>query len=154
MDFIKTTSPRALSELTLQHKWIRIIWMSRNGVMIALVKSGPDSRNRASSHSAPKTARIDCPRNHRPEVDPHSTPLLIQYSPRPSAQTEPGSKASRSTHSNPAPSNVHDRIVRTGKHRPALDPLTSHNPHTAHECNVRPEDQRLASGPNIPLNHP
>ncbi|CAA7045078.1 unnamed protein product [Microthlaspi erraticum] len=40
MDFIKTSSPRALSELTLQRNWIGIIWMSISEVMIKLVKTG------------------------------------------------------------------------------------------------------------------
>ncbi|CAA7035539.1 unnamed protein product [Microthlaspi erraticum] len=42
MDFIKTSSPGALSELILQRNWIDIIWMSRSQVMIKLVKTGPD----------------------------------------------------------------------------------------------------------------
>ncbi|CAA7021661.1 unnamed protein product [Microthlaspi erraticum] len=36
MDFIKTSSLRALSELTFQRNWIGIIWMSRNEVMIKI----------------------------------------------------------------------------------------------------------------------
>ncbi|CAA7020488.1 unnamed protein product [Microthlaspi erraticum] len=42
MDFIKTSSLRALSELTFQRNWNGLIWMSRKGVMTKRVKTGPD----------------------------------------------------------------------------------------------------------------
>ncbi|CAA7051119.1 unnamed protein product [Microthlaspi erraticum] len=39
MDFIKTSSLRALIELTFQRNWIGIIWMSRKGVIAKIVKT-------------------------------------------------------------------------------------------------------------------
>ncbi|CAA7047654.1 unnamed protein product [Microthlaspi erraticum] len=42
MDFIKTSSLRALSELTFQRNWNGLIWMSRKGVITKRVKTGPD----------------------------------------------------------------------------------------------------------------
>ncbi|CAA7014433.1 unnamed protein product [Microthlaspi erraticum] len=58
MDFIKTSSLRALSELTFQRNWIGIIWMSRKGVMIKIAKTGPDG----SIENRP-TVRNGRPRN-------------------------------------------------------------------------------------------
>ncbi|CAA7017989.1 unnamed protein product [Microthlaspi erraticum] len=42
MDFIKTSSLRALIELTFQRNWNGLIWMSRKGVTTKRVKTGPD----------------------------------------------------------------------------------------------------------------
>ncbi|CAA7015014.1 unnamed protein product [Microthlaspi erraticum] len=42
MDFIKTSSLRALIELTFQCKWNGLIWMSRKGVIAKRVKAAPD----------------------------------------------------------------------------------------------------------------
>ncbi|CAA7042225.1 unnamed protein product [Microthlaspi erraticum] len=42
MDFIKTSSLRALIELTFQRKWNGLIWMSRKGVIAKRVKTAPD----------------------------------------------------------------------------------------------------------------
>ncbi|CAA7059672.1 unnamed protein product [Microthlaspi erraticum] len=42
MDFIKTSSLRALIELTFQCKWNGLIWMSRKGVIAKRVKTAPD----------------------------------------------------------------------------------------------------------------
>ncbi|CAA7046339.1 unnamed protein product [Microthlaspi erraticum] len=39
MDFIKTSSLRALIELTFQRKWNGLIWMSRKGVIAKRVKT-------------------------------------------------------------------------------------------------------------------
>ncbi|CAA7038413.1 unnamed protein product [Microthlaspi erraticum] len=42
MDFIKTSSLRALIELTFQRNWNGFIWMSRKGVIAKRVKTAPD----------------------------------------------------------------------------------------------------------------
>ncbi|CAA7021329.1 unnamed protein product [Microthlaspi erraticum] len=42
MDFIKTSSLRALIELTFQRNWNGLIWMSRKGVTTKRVKTAPD----------------------------------------------------------------------------------------------------------------
>ncbi|CAA7047152.1 unnamed protein product [Microthlaspi erraticum] len=42
MDFIKTSSLRALIELTFQRNWNGLIWMSRKGVIAKRVKTAPD----------------------------------------------------------------------------------------------------------------
>ncbi|CAA7018837.1 unnamed protein product [Microthlaspi erraticum] len=42
MDFIKTSSLRALIELTFQRNWNGFIWMSRKGVIAKRVKAAPD----------------------------------------------------------------------------------------------------------------
>ncbi|CAA7032054.1 unnamed protein product [Microthlaspi erraticum] len=42
MDFIKTSSLRALIELTFQRNWNGLIWMSRKGVTTKRVEDCPD----------------------------------------------------------------------------------------------------------------
>ncbi|CAA7016378.1 unnamed protein product [Microthlaspi erraticum] len=42
MDFIKTSSLRALIELTFQRNWNGLIWMSRKGVIAKRVKTAPE----------------------------------------------------------------------------------------------------------------
>ncbi|CAA7057266.1 unnamed protein product [Microthlaspi erraticum] len=91
MDFIKTSSLRALSELTFQRNWIGIIWMSRKGVMIKLVKTGPDGliENRVLKPRTPADRGTNIPRPCR------------AYHPRPAKSTA-------------------DPTYRPGKHRPAV----------------------------------
>ncbi|CAA7029399.1 unnamed protein product [Microthlaspi erraticum] len=59
MDFIKTSSLRALIELTFQRKWNGLIWMSRKGVIAKRVKAAPDG----SIENQRRTAQTGWPRN-------------------------------------------------------------------------------------------
>ncbi|CAA7035339.1 unnamed protein product [Microthlaspi erraticum] len=96
MDFIKTSSPRALSELTLQRNWIGIIWMSRSEDMIKLVKTGPDGLIE-HLHPKPRTPAdrgTNVPRSSRAHI-------RISSSPRPSSRPDPESNALRSSRSLP-----------------------------------------------------
>ncbi|CAA7021390.1 unnamed protein product [Microthlaspi erraticum] len=105
MDFIKTGSLRVMSELTLQRNWIRIIWMSRKGVMIKLAKTGPDGLKRATA-SEPRVPA------DRGTIVPRSTRVQTLHpsglSARPSTLTDPGSNSPRSN-----PSESHDLRPRT-----------------------------------------
>ncbi|CAA7028538.1 unnamed protein product [Microthlaspi erraticum] len=106
MDLIKTTSPCAPSELAFQCNWIHIIWMSRKGVMIDLVKTGPDGSNRELASrpygtadrgtSVPRAANV---RTHR----------ASRLNARPSSRTDPGSINPRST--NPKPRELRPRTT-------------------------------------------
>ncbi|CAA7061747.1 unnamed protein product [Microthlaspi erraticum] len=67
MDFIKTSSLRALIELTFQRNWNGLIWMSRKGVTTKRVKTAPDALSRISAQprspagrgtNVPRSARI------------------------------------------------------------------------------------------------
>ncbi|CAA7028603.1 unnamed protein product [Microthlaspi erraticum] len=52
MDFIKTSSLRALIELTFQRNWNGLIWMSRKGVTTKRVKTAPDGSIENSAQTA------------------------------------------------------------------------------------------------------
>ncbi|CAA7047631.1 unnamed protein product [Microthlaspi erraticum] len=98
MDFIKTSSPRALSELTLQHNWIGIIWMSRSEDMIKLMKTRP---NGFIEHSRPE------PRT-------------------PADRGTNIPRSSRAHHSHPAKSTA-ELTSRPEKQRPTVEPFLAHH---------------------------
>ncbi|CAA7029270.1 unnamed protein product [Microthlaspi erraticum] len=56
MDFIKTSSLRALIELTFQRKWNGLIWMSRKGVIAKRVKTVQTALSRISANRAERLA--------------------------------------------------------------------------------------------------
>ncbi|CAA7049998.1 unnamed protein product [Microthlaspi erraticum] len=101
MDFIKTSSLRALIELTFQRNWNGFIWMSRKGVIAKRVKAAPDGH-------------IE---NHRPNTQTgwprNDCSALGQNRIRP---TDVSAKAS----SHPA-----DHAVRPGIHCPAVGQVSS-----------------------------
>ncbi|CAA7015146.1 unnamed protein product [Microthlaspi erraticum] len=56
MDFIKTSSLRALIELTFQRNWNGLIWMSRKGVITKRVKTVQTALSRISANRAERLA--------------------------------------------------------------------------------------------------
>ncbi|CAA7035533.1 unnamed protein product [Microthlaspi erraticum] len=60
MDFIKTSSLRALIELTFQCKWSGLIWMSRKGVIAKIAKTGP-----GGFFEKPRPSRAERPAEER-----------------------------------------------------------------------------------------
>ncbi|CAA7048958.1 unnamed protein product [Microthlaspi erraticum] len=125
MDFIKTSSLRALIELTFQRNWNGLIWMSRKGVIAKRVKTAPDGH----IENQRPTAQSGWPRNMfraRPNVSvrlksrPKSKPLgrsrittretkpavgqpQRHATPRTTKPREPGSNASRPRNSSRVP---------------------------------------------------
>ncbi|CAA7052957.1 unnamed protein product [Microthlaspi erraticum] len=57
MDFIKTSSLRALIELTFQRNWNGLIWMSRKGVTTKRVKTVQTALSRISAQTAQPAGR-------------------------------------------------------------------------------------------------
>ncbi|CAA7040421.1 unnamed protein product [Microthlaspi erraticum] len=94
--------------------------MSRNEVMIKLVKTGRDGLNRATALKAAHTGRM---RNSHPMIDPCITFTSIPSSARP-------------RHAN-------------RKASPLVRPDRQHNLCPAHDRTVRPGRHRLSSGQNI-----
>ncbi|CAA7028506.1 unnamed protein product [Microthlaspi erraticum] len=147
MDFIKTSSLRALIELTFQRNWNGFIWMSRKGVIAKRVKTAPDghienqrpnahlgqSPNRSADHASrpgklsPRSAK---PQRHahraRPAREPGSNASRPRNSLtyRPNAPSEPGTPASgRETIGQIHPSDQPaDRIIRPRPFRLGQDP--------------------------------
>ncbi|CAA7031832.1 unnamed protein product [Microthlaspi erraticum] len=77
MDFIKTSSLRALIELTFQRNWNGLIWMSRKGVTTKRVKTVQTALSRISA----QTAQSGWPRNvfhARPNIRPSEVSAKVQ----------------------------------------------------------------------------
>ncbi|CAA7016512.1 unnamed protein product [Microthlaspi erraticum] len=78
MDFIKTSSLRALIELTFQRNWNGLIWMSRKGVIAKRVKTVQTALSRISAQprrpagrgtNVPRSAKTDSVRlKSRPKL--------------------------------------------------------------------------------------
>ncbi|CAA7041472.1 unnamed protein product [Microthlaspi erraticum] len=96
MDFIKTSSLRALIELNFQRNWNGLIWMSRKGVITKRV----ETVQTALSRKQRPTAQSGWPRNY--------CFALGQTHIRPS-------EGSAKVRSRPA-----DHVTRPGKHCPAI----------------------------------
>ncbi|CAA7049243.1 unnamed protein product [Microthlaspi erraticum] len=60
MDFIKTSSLRALIELTFQRNWNGFIWMSRKGVTTKRVKTVQTALSRTAPNRAVRLAEERC----------------------------------------------------------------------------------------------
>ncbi|CAA7038419.1 unnamed protein product [Microthlaspi erraticum] len=168
MDFIKTSSLRALIELTFQRNWNGLIWMSRKGVIAKRVKTvqrlyreSRQAAERPAEERMFRSAKIIRPSEvsakvqHRPIThhDPgNNVPRSAKpqpLTPRTTMPREPGSNASR-------PRDLlayHGRwSVRAGKlrprpaekHRPIL-----HRPTTADREIIRPRPFRSAHDPTV-----
>ncbi|CAA7041916.1 unnamed protein product [Microthlaspi erraticum] len=120
MDFIKTSSLRALIELTFQRNWNGLIWMSRNGVITKRVETVQTALSRISAQphrpagretivsrsakvisvrlkSPPKSETIRPIIRHDPGniVTRSAKPQPFHAAPRTIMPREPGNKASR-----------------------------------------------------------
>ncbi|CAA7015408.1 unnamed protein product [Microthlaspi erraticum] len=173
MDFIKTSSLRALIELTFQRNWNGLIWMSRKGVTTKRVKTGPDG----SIENSAQTAQSGWPRNDcftlgqtivRPEVSAKvqtirpitarpgkhcpavGQPRPLHAMPRTTMPREPGSKASRPRNllvPRPMRRPSREDVPRPAeKHRPNLHPPTQRpttNPSSQDRPTIRPRHNRF-----------
>ncbi|CAA7015100.1 unnamed protein product [Microthlaspi erraticum] len=114
MDFIKTSSLRALIELTFQRNWNGLIWMSRKGVITKRVKTVQTALSRISAQprspagrgtNVPRSAKVSVRLKSRPKSKPlgrsHTRPgkhcprsakLQRHATPRTTKAREPGNK--------------------------------------------------------------
>ncbi|CAA7036492.1 unnamed protein product [Microthlaspi erraticum] len=166
MDFIKTSSLRALIELTFQRNWNGLIWMSRKGVITKRVKTVQTALSRISAQprspagrgtNVPRSAKYIRPSevsakvqttrpitHHDPGNIARGRPATTATPPRTTKAREPGN-ASRPRNSL---AYTADASVRAGKerpasgrefHRPNLNPLDQ----PADRESVRPRPFRL-----------
>ncbi|CAA7028540.1 unnamed protein product [Microthlaspi erraticum] len=140
MDFIKTTSPWAPSELAFQCNWIHIIWMSRKGVMIDLVKTGPDGSNRELASRPYGTADRGTSVPRAANVRTHPSSHLNAR--RAHVPTREASTCGRPIRS-PATLAAHDRTARAGGQ--CLTTVRHNTCHT-HDPSVRSGRPRLTYG--------
>ncbi|CAA7057494.1 unnamed protein product [Microthlaspi erraticum] len=138
MDFIKTSSLRALIELTFQRNWNGFIWMSRKGVIAKRVKAAPDGyienqrrtrRPAGRGTNVPRSAKTVSVRlmsrpksNHsadhtaRPGKHARGRPSQRHATPR---TTKRASRETSLAAAQPVPRTTADASVRAGKERPA-----------------------------------
>ncbi|CAA7035244.1 unnamed protein product [Microthlaspi erraticum] len=95
MDFIKTSSLRALIELTFQRNWNGLIWMSRKGVTTKRVKTVQTALSRISAQPRSPAGRgTNVPRSAK-IVRPSEVSAKVQNR-RPITQSRPGKHCPRS----------------------------------------------------------
>ncbi|CAA7040971.1 unnamed protein product [Microthlaspi erraticum] len=125
MDFIKTSSRRALIELTFQRNWNGLIWMSRKGVITKRVKTVQTALSRKQR----PTAQSGWPRNY--------CFALGQNHIRPS-------EVSAKVRSQPA-----DHKSRPREYCPAVGQATITSRRYAHDHAARAGEQGLAAAMDI-----
>ncbi|CAA7041284.1 unnamed protein product [Microthlaspi erraticum] len=97
MDFIKTSSLRALIELTFQRNWNGLIWMSRKGVIAKRVKTAPDG----SIENQRPNAQTGWPRNACSALGQNVRPSEVSAkvkTVRPITHHDPGKARGRPRH--------------------------------------------------------
>ncbi|CAA7013013.1 unnamed protein product [Microthlaspi erraticum] len=170
MDFIKTSSLRALIELTFQRNWNGIIWMSRKGVITKRVRlsrrlyreTAPNRAVRLAEERCSALGQIIRPtevsakvqttgrsRNDPGNIVPRSAKPNAHATPRTTKAREPGKRPrGRATVRVPRPMHPSDREERptSGReHRPNLHPSTT----PADRESVRPRPFRLGHDPTV-----
>ncbi|CAA7045139.1 unnamed protein product [Microthlaspi erraticum] len=174
MDFIKTSSLRALIELTFQRNWNGLIWMSRKGVITKRVKTVQTALSRISAQPRSPAGRgtnfrsakvISVRLKSRPKSKPpadHATrpgkhcPAVGQAQRHATPRPKRASREQASRPRNPFSRTTADASVRAGKslrtsgrefHRPIfIRPTTAAD----HES-VRPRPFRLGHDPIRPI---
>ncbi|CAA7043524.1 unnamed protein product [Microthlaspi erraticum] len=94
MDFIKTSSLRALIELTFQRNWNGLIWMSRKGVIAKRVKTAPDGSIENQPNRAVRLAEERCSALGQSHIRPSEVSAKVQTTGR--SQHDPGNIVPRS----------------------------------------------------------
>ncbi|CAA7034444.1 unnamed protein product [Microthlaspi erraticum] len=113
MDFIKTSSLRALIELTFQRNWNGLIWMSRKGVITKRVKTVQTALSRTAPKPRSPAGRETC--------SALGQITSVRLKSRPKFQTDrPITHTTRETLSRGRPSQrsrhtAHDQSARAGK---------------------------------------
>ncbi|CAA7059842.1 unnamed protein product [Microthlaspi erraticum] len=163
MDFIKTSSLRALIELTFQRNWNGLIWMSRKGVIAKRVKTAPDGyiENQRRTRSpagrgtnVPRSAKTvfrptevsakvqPLGRSHittretLPAVGQATTPRHAAHDQAREPGTKPRGRATRSAY--------HGRCIRPSREERPASGRRNHRPNPS----VRPPADHETSGPD------
>ncbi|CAA7054800.1 unnamed protein product [Microthlaspi erraticum] len=175
MDFIKTSSLRALIELTFQRNWNGLIWMSRKGVTTKRVKTVQTALSRISAQPRSPAGRgTNVPRSAK-SVRPSEVSAKVQTVRPHAITTRETLPAVGQRHATTA----HDQTARAGKRLAAAQPIrvprpmhpsepgrTSHvrprissakfirRPQPADHASVRPRPFRLGHIPDCPADRP
>ncbi|CAA7039399.1 unnamed protein product [Microthlaspi erraticum] len=181
MDFIKTSSLRALIELTFQRNWNGLIWMSRKGVITKRVKTVQTALSRISAQPRSPAGRGTC--SARPNL---SVRLKSRPKSKPTGRSrnhDPGNIVPRSATHNVTPRRARpcrasreqslaaaqptsrttaDASVRAGKERPTSGRETSaksssvrpRRPTVNHPATTVPTRPRPDVRPIVPTDRP
>ncbi|CAA7039479.1 unnamed protein product [Microthlaspi erraticum] len=153
MDFIKTSSLRALIELTFQRKWNGLIWMSRKGVIAKRVKAAPDGHIENQRRTRRPAGRgTNVPRSAKTVFRPTEVSAKVQT-------TRPITHTTRETLSRGRPSQRHAtprttmRASREQASRPRNSlrvPRPMHPSEPGRTSHVRPRNHRPNSSADQP----
>ncbi|CAA7039481.1 unnamed protein product [Microthlaspi erraticum] len=150
MDFIKTSSLRALIELTFQRNWNGLIWMSRKGVTTKRVKTVQTALSRISAQPRSPAGRgTNVPRSAKTSVRlksrPKSKPLgRSRITTRETARGRPRHNATPT---------AHDQSARAGK-KPRGRATLAYHADAPSEPGERPASGREFHRPNHPPTTP
>ncbi|CAA7038938.1 unnamed protein product [Microthlaspi erraticum] len=152
MDFIKTSSLRALIELTFQRNWNGLIWMSRKGVTTKRVKTVQTALSRISAQPRSPAGRGTMFRARPNLVRPSEVSAKVQTVGR--SRHDPGNIArGRPRHATTA----HDQSARAGKSLAAAQLSAYHGrcirPSRETTSRVRPRFHRPIHPPTTPADH-
>ncbi|CAA7017827.1 unnamed protein product [Microthlaspi erraticum] len=138
MDFIKTSSLRALIELTFQRNWNGLIWMSRKGVITKRVRLSRRLYRESAPNRAVRLAEKLCFALGQSHIRPTEVSAKVQTD-RPITQRDPGNIVPRSAKPNAPRHAAHDQSARAGKQ--ASRPR---NPFAYHGRCIRPSRERTS----------
>ncbi|CAA7057057.1 unnamed protein product [Microthlaspi erraticum] len=153
MDFIKTSSLRALIELTFQRNWNGLIWMSRKGVTTKRVKTGPDGWPRKDVSARPKpSVRL----KSRPKFKPsgrrttrETCPAVGQATTTPRHAARAGKQASRPRNLSHVP-----RPMLRPSREDVPRPAEKHRPNLHRRPHGRPRIRPATTVPTRPRPRP
>ncbi|CAA7040823.1 unnamed protein product [Microthlaspi erraticum] len=145
MDFIKTSSLRALIELTFQRNWNGLIWMSRKGVITKRVKTVQTALSRISAQPRSPAGRGTMfrarPNHIRPSEVSAKVPKPADHASRPGKCPAVGQathvtprrarpcRASREQASRPRNRSYHGRCIRPSRETSHVRPRKSAKSH-------------------------
>ncbi|CAA7041468.1 unnamed protein product [Microthlaspi erraticum] len=135
MDFIKTSSLRALIELTFQRNWNGLIWMSRKGVITKRVKTVQTALSRISAQPRSPAGRGTMFRARPNHIRPSEVSAKVQ--------TGRSRNTTRETLSRGRPSQRH-ATPRTTSRASREQASRPRNPFAYHGRCIRPSRERTS----------
>ncbi|CAA7050366.1 unnamed protein product [Microthlaspi erraticum] len=139
MDFIKTSSLRALIELTFQRNWNGLIWMSRNGVITKRVETVQTAYRESAPNRADRLAEKLCSRSAK-SIRPSEVSAKVQNRPADHA-SRPGKHCPRSATHNVTPRRARPCRASREQGLAAAQPFAYHA-----DASVRAGEERPTSG--------
>ncbi|CAA7040838.1 unnamed protein product [Microthlaspi erraticum] len=151
MDFIKTSSLRALIELTFQRNWNGLIWMSRNGVITKRVETVQTAYRRISAQPRSPAGRETIVSRSAKFISVRLKSRPKFETDRPITQHDPGNIVPRSAKLQMLHAAAHDHAARAGEQGLAAAQSV---PRTTADASVRAGKERPTSRNHRPNHRP